>query len=363
MSVWGYLFPGSDDDEELRRARGMALLQFGAAMYDPRTGQASMSRFGQALEPIADYRSAATKYAEAKRKLAEQQAEAERMQSIRARLAEKRLGGHDPEMLAAMPDDRMPELWRQAEDDRRRKLDQMVQLEREKGLAREKRGVELTEGTNELSGLMAQIPEEFRAGLAAADPGTLKQVAARFQKQQVNEHFNPPKPPKGNGDPAVPKDIAKGRKELGGIDSPAVWLKFQDAYARRTSTAKPGELAWNAEGGIDQAGAAPRGDAVFQAAVEATKELKDPTVRGAIRNALMETVKQAGGVNEVAAQGFSGAQFGGDAADLKRVDRIMAVMTARGERDSPEVRLAVLALLRQGGSEFDEFMNALGTFQ
>lgn len=363
MSIWGYLFPGSDDDEELRRARGMALLQFGAAMYDPRTGQASLSRLGQALEPIADYRSAAAKYAEGKRKLAEQQAEAERMNAIRARLAEKRLGAQDPEMLAAMPDERMPELWRQAEDDRRKKLDQMVQLEREKGLAREKRGVELTEGTNELSGLMAQIPEEFRAGLAAADPGTLKQVAARFQKQQVNEHFNPPKPPKGNGEPAVPKDIAKGRKELQGIDSPALWLKFQDAYATRskgaTSTGPQFVNGQLVQGGGPQV----QGDAVFQAAVDATKGIDDPTVRGAMRNALMEAVKSAKGVNELAAQGFSSAQFGGDAADLKRVDRIMNVMTARGERDSPEVRLAVLALLRQGGSEFDEFMDALGRFE
>lgn len=355
MSIWGYLFPGSDDDEELRRARGMALLQFGAAMYDPRTGQASLSRLGQALEPIADYRSAAAKYAEGKRKLAEQQAEAERMNAIRARLAEKRLGAQDPEMLAAMPDERMPELWRQAEDDRRKKLDQMVQLEREKGLAREKRGVELTEGTNELSGLMAQIPEEFRAGLAAADPGTLKQVAARFQKQQVNDHFNPPKPPKGNGEPAVPKAVAKGAAQLQGIDSPAVWLKFQDAYATRSKGAtSTGPHFVNGE--LVQGGPQVQGDAVFQAAVDATKGITDPTVKGAIRNALMETVKLAGGVNPTAAQAFSGAKFGANPEG--QLNSIVEQMRAKdpATRDTPELRLAILALIRQGGDELDEFM-------
>lgn len=370
MGFWGNMFAGSDDDRDLRLARGRALLGLSASMYNPHTGLFDLNAGIQGLgESLQHYQGSRIEHEKRLKKIEEERAAVEKAARIRQTLSDEH--GMNPDMLAAVPDSQLASLWLQ--EDRAREKAEWKRVEG-KADAIEKQRVEGAQGTAKANAEI-QLREAMLRGVAPQERAQLEGMGATFEdvkrfvegkkKKAVDEMIRPPKPAGGTGKPKPAKPTG-----LATVDPEAVFVNFTTALSK----ADVGEILGPDDQAV-QAGAPP--DALFAAAVNATKGIKDPAARQTARDALIKFGQwrtPTGGVDvqRIVAEG-AGAYTGGmrpDEALATRKGELQAQLAAEyakraaamvgGNPNDPELRAEIEAIIRAGGAALKELQRELG---
>lgn len=295
MSFWGRMYRGSDDDPELRRARGMSLLGLAGSMWDPRTGTFNLNAGIQGLgESFANYSDMRDRHSARLAKIEEERKAAEAAMRMRGMLRDDY--GMDPDIVATVPDSQLSGLvmssykdrenreWSAAEAQARaaqQKIDAEQKLrEKDQAAATTYRAQQqLLDAW--LRGQPAAVQQRFRAA-----GGTWDDVKKMMSKQREEALF--PKAAK----PVEPKPSA-----IDTMDADAVFVDFSDRLrkAREDAAKAGGDVMFRGDGSLSVGGSGGVGrEALFNAAVKATDGIKDPKAREAARQGLLVFGQWAG---------------------------------------------------------------------